>query len=269
MHYQSHGDNVHNLGCSILTKAIFCANNLKWPCGRIAEFIICHQTLLLYSWVPLSLVLASLQVLRYGTEWGFPMFSYIMHYVVFDDLEMLLPACQVSLSKSALQCYDVPQKITICHCNGNRQKAEVWLLVQMAAELNQRESSVPCVFHEILGAKQLCWIVHTLKEHVYGRNCDDVTVVIYRITLTTWSHGLEAFSFVSPGIGGWCNHSLKLFLLLTSKTIGYWDLTESFVRTDFSYILYRGDVMKVIGEISNLVPFITVTLHVSLFFAFI
>lgn len=84
------------------------------------------------------------------------MFSYIMHYVVFDDLKMLLPACQVSLSKSALQCYDVPQKITIFHCNGNRQKAEVWLLVQMAAELNQRESPVPCAFHKILGAKQLC-----------------------------------------------------------------------------------------------------------------
>lgn len=38
-------NNVHKLGCCILIKAIVCANNLKWPCGKIAELITCHQKL--------------------------------------------------------------------------------------------------------------------------------------------------------------------------------------------------------------------------------
>ena len=41
-------NHVHKLGYCLLTKAIVCANNLKWPCGKIAELITCHQKLLLY-----------------------------------------------------------------------------------------------------------------------------------------------------------------------------------------------------------------------------
>lgn len=47
---QTNDDNVHILGCCIPPKAILCAINLKWPCGKIAELIICHQKLLLYGY---------------------------------------------------------------------------------------------------------------------------------------------------------------------------------------------------------------------------
>lgn len=44
MHYQAQlnedeDDNIHRLGCCIFTRAIFCANNLKWPYGKTAELI--------------------------------------------------------------------------------------------------------------------------------------------------------------------------------------------------------------------------------------
>ncbi len=81
--------------------------------------------------------------------------------------------------------------------------------------------------------------------------CD---VVKDRITLTTWPHGLEAFCIVGPCICGRCSHSLKWFLLMKSKTSGYWDATITICQGRFLATAWRECRMKLISDINNLVP---------------